>query len=152
MSPDLCLCLRLPRRAAVWCAIGAVSFLTACATTQPVVYQKPNASAAAQQRAAADSLACRQQAEAAVGVNGRRASAVARSAGRTGAIGWASTAVAGLVGASQDVWKRARVGAAAGATGAVTKTLLEWNDPDDVHREYVERCMGERGHDVLGWR
>jgi hypothetical protein len=42
--------------------------------------------------------------------------------------------------------------ASAGARGVAAKTLLEWNDPDKVFQEYVERCLDERGHEVLGWR
>jgi outer membrane lipoprotein SlyB len=117
-----------------------------------VVYQKAAIGVDQQQRVAKDIDACRQRAEASVGLNARRADSAGRSAARTGAVAFASTAVAGLVSTSKDVWQRARAGAAAGATGAAVKTLLEWNDADDVNREYVERCMEERGHDVLGWR
>lgn len=123
-----------------------------CATQQPVVYQKSASAAAQQQRIDKDIQACRQIAEGAVGLNARRAESASQSAARTGAIGFAATAAAGIVSTSKDVWQRARAGAAAGATGAVVKTVLEWNDADEVHREYVERCMQERGHDVLGWR
>lgn len=138
-------------RNALLLVIGAFVF-AGCATQQPVVYQKPANGAAQQQRIAKDIRACRQVAEATVGLNSRLAENAARSAARTGVIGFAATAVGGLVSSSRDVWQRARAGAAAGATGAVVKTLLEWNDPDDVYQEYVERCMDERGHDVLGWR
>ncbi|KNZ31972.1 MAG: hypothetical protein AD742_14420 [Methylibium sp. NZG] len=132
-------------------AISALAF-AGCATQQPVVYQKPTNGATQQQRVAKDAEACRQLADKAVGLNARRAESAARSAAGTGAIAFASTAAASLVLASKDVWQRARAGAAAGATGAAVKTLLEWNDADDVHRGYVERCMEDRGHDVLGWR
>ena len=140
------------RRCGLAASAAAAVVLTGCATPQPVVYQKTTASAIEQQRVAKDTQDCRRRAEAAVGLNARRAEASAQSAAKTGAIAFAATAVAGLVGASKDVWQRARAGAAGGATGAAVKTVLEWNDPDDVHQEYVERCMSERGHDVLGWR
>jgi outer membrane lipoprotein SlyB len=140
------------RRCGLAVSAATALVLAGCATPQPVVYQKTAASAAQQQRLAKDTQDCRRRAEAAVGLNARRADAAAQSAAKTGAIAFAATAVGGLVNASKDVWQRARVGAAGGATGAAVKTVLEWNDPDDVHQEYVERCMSERGHDVLGWR
>jgi outer membrane lipoprotein SlyB len=129
-----------------------------CATQQqPVVYQKAVPSAAQQQRVQADAQTCRARAEAAVGINQRRQAskpdgAAVQGAARVGLIGFAATAVGGLVASSKDVWQRARAGAAAGVTGAATKTVLEWNDPDKVFLEYVERCMEDRGHEVLGWR
>ena len=150
--PVLSLILEPKSRRAVWLSAFALVLLAGCATPQPVVYLKPSAGPVVQKRVAGDVQECQRIAQGAVGVNGRQSSGLARSAGRTGAIGWASTAIAGVVSSSQDVWKRAKAGAAAGATGAAVKTLLEWNDPDEVNREYVQRCMSERGHDVLGWR
>jgi hypothetical protein len=145
---------RRPRGIAWGLAVTALTVAAGCATPQPVVYQKEKvaAGAAQQQRVDKDILECRRRAKTVVGLNARRAEATAQNAARTGAIGFAAAAVGGLVNASKDAWQRARVAAAAGATGAAVKTLLEWNDPDEVHREYVERCMDERGHDVLGWR
>jgi outer membrane lipoprotein SlyB len=140
------------RRCVLALSATAALVLAGCATPQPVVYQKAATGAAQQQRVTKDTQECRRRAEAAVGLNARRADAAAQNAAKTGAIAFAATAVGSLVNASKDAWQRARVGAAGGATGAAVKTVLEWNDPDDVHQEYVERCMEERGHDVLGWR
>jgi hypothetical protein len=126
--------------------------LAGCATPQPVVYQKPQTSAAQQERITKDIQQCRRLAAATVGTNGRSAATAGQSAAKTGAVAFAATAVGSLVSASKDAWQRARAGAAAGATGALVKTVLEWNEPDEVHEEYFERCMGDRGHAVLGWR
>ena len=147
----------LPRAAIL--AIAVLS--TACATQQPVIYQAKAPTPATAQRIERDTLECRQKAEERVGLNARRAPApqagrgVAGSAdgpAKAGVIGFVAAAANGLVIGSRDVWNRARAGAAAGATGVAAKTLLEWNDPDKVFQEYVERCMDERGHEVLGWR
>ena len=34
--------------------------------------------------------------------------------------------------------------------GTLTGLLLNWNEPDGVHREYVDQCLKDRGHRVLG--
>ena len=133
-------------------ALAAVTLLGGCATSQPVVYAKESAAAAKSERVSRDIAACRDRAETAVGLNGRNATQVAGASGRAGLIGFVGTAVGSVVAGSKDAWARARAGAAGGAAGIATKTLLEWNDPDDVYQEYVERCLAERGHDVLGWR
>jgi hypothetical protein len=129
--------------------LASVLLLGACATTAPVVYPSAGADAA---RVARDTEQCRSQAAKAVGLNGRTAPGTARDAGQAATIGFAAAAVGSLVAGSKDAWQRARGAAAGGATGMATKVLLEWNEPDEVHQEYVERCMKRRGHDVLGWR
>jgi hypothetical protein len=140
---------------------AAALLLTACATHQPVVYQAKTPTPTQAQRIERDTLECRQRAEERVGLNARRAppaqagratAGAAENSGRAGLIGFVAAAANGLVAGSRDVWARARAGAAAGATGVAAKTILEWNDPDKVYQEYVERCMDERGHEVLGWR
>jgi hypothetical protein len=45
-----------------------------------------------------------------------------------------------------------RPAAAGGAAGVATKAALDRNMPDEVHEKHVERCMKDRGHEVLGWR
>ena len=138
-----------------WAGVGAslaIVMLAGCATPQPVVYQKPQSGAAKSARVDKDVQDCRRLADTAVGLNSRSASSAAQSSARAGVIGFAATAAGALVAAGKDTWQRARAGAAAGATGIAAKTLLEWNDPDGVYQKYVERCMEDRGHDVLGWR
>jgi hypothetical protein len=43
-------------------------------------------------------------------------------------------------------------GAAGGAAGGRAHGLWHWRDPDPVEQRYVERCLAERGYDVIGWR
>lgn len=137
-------------------ALGMFVLLMAgCASTSaPVIYppQGKAADAASAARVAKDAADCRRNAAAIVGLNGRNAPQLARDGGKVAATGFVATAVGAAVAGYRDVWQRARVVAAAGVAGATVKTLLEWNEPDDVHEEFVERCMKQRGHDVLGWR
>lgn len=145
-------CGQTQPRVACLLALSAL-LLSACASPpRPVVYDDPLRGKAAAPQVARDLQACQQRAEARVGLNARRADSARRSVAQTGAIGFASTAAASLVSGSRDVWQRARSGAAAGLTGAAVKAAFEWNDPDGVYRAHIERCMEDRGHDVLGWR
>ncbi len=149
------------RPAAVVMLVTAAALLSACATPQPVVYRVAAPNVAETQRIARDTQECRALAERRVGLNARLAPreaggtgarGVAEPAAKVGLVGFVAAAANGLVQGSRDVWNRARAGAAAGAAGIATKTVLEWNDPDKVYTEFVERCMDQRGHDVLGWR
>lgn len=150
-----------PARATLALLLAGTALLGACATPQPVVYRPVAPSAVDAQRIAKDTQACRALAERRVGINAMRAPAatpgsVAQSGGtdvaRAGVIGFVGVAANGLVQGSREIWSRARGAAAAGVAGMAAKTALEWNDPDKVFTEFVERCMDERGHDVLGWR
>jgi hypothetical protein len=135
-------------------ALAGCLLLGACAAPQPVIYRTPQTSSAEVQRIARDAQACRAQAERVVGLNQRDAvrSSAPRRAGEAGAVAFVAAAAAGLAASTRDVWMRARAAAAGGAAGLATKVALDWNVPDEVHENYVERCMKDRGHEVLGWR
>jgi hypothetical protein len=142
----------LPSRRFAFCALLCSALLVGCATSAPVVYQRPAADNTAQARIARDTDACRRQATEAVGVNGHRSAGTGRDVAKVGAIGFVGAAVGSAVTRSKEVWQRARGAAAAGVSGVATKLLFDWNEPDEVHQEYVAQCMKERGHTVLGWR
>lgn len=141
-------------RAAVRLLPIAAVLLVGCASTAPVVYQRPavKPDTAQTARIARDTRTCRDEAVRSVGLNARGARQVGRDAGKAGAIGFAGAAAGSVVAGSREVWQRARTAAAAGAAGMAAKVLLDWNEPDEVHREYVEQCLQDRGHRVLGWR
>lgn len=126
--------------------------LVGCATSSPVVYQRPAAEPGVQARIARDTEQCRRQATQMVGLNQQRSASAGRDVAKVGAIGFVGAAVGSAVTRSKEVWQRARGAAAAGVGGLATKLLFEWNEPDEVHQEYVAQCLKERGHVVLGWR
>lgn len=127
----------------------ALAGLAGCASTAaPVVYPTAKHS----QRAESDLKACRAEADAAVGVNGTRTQTTGKRAAQRGAVEFVDKAVEALVNGSKEVWAKAR-GAGAGAmAGSFTAVALNWNEPDSVYRNYVDLCLKERGHKVLGWR
>jgi hypothetical protein len=130
--------------------------LTACASTQPVIYSKKTDSIALNERTQRDLSECSRQADQRVGRNGMKSpqgtQKVAQKVGSTGAIAFVGTAVGSVVSNSRGAWERARGAAAGGAAGMATKLLLEWNEGDEVFQKYVEHCLESRGHEVLGWR
>jgi hypothetical protein len=136
-------------RAGAFGPLLAAAMLAGCASPAPVIYRTPEAPAAQLVRIERDTTACRQQTDKVVGRNARD---VAPQSARAAGVGFAAAAAATATAGARDTWKRARAGAAGGATGIATKVLLEWNAPDEVHEKYFERCMKDRGHEVLGWR
>jgi hypothetical protein len=76
--------------------------------------------------------------------------------GRTAAKGAVTTGVAAAVGAlitgrGVDGAVRAGAGGAAvgGATGAAAASMNE--RANQTYRQFVQRCLGEKGFDVIGW-
>ncbi|MFY7917464.1 MAG: hypothetical protein ACOVPA_22770 [Rubrivivax sp.] len=145
-----------PRRAGSAAVLLMVLGLTACATTQPVIYSKKTDSIELNERTRKDLGECSRQADVRVGRNGMQGTQgtqkVAQKVGSTGAIGFVATAVGSVVSNSKGAWERARGAAAGGAAGMATKLLLDWNEGDEVYQKYVEGCLENRGHEVLGWR
>lgn len=46
----------------------------------------------------------------------------------------------------------AAVGAATGATAGLVHGAAKQTEPSPVYKQYVNRCLHERGYDVLGWQ
>lgn len=127
-------------------ALAVVALVSGC-TTRPVVVaneQRPPAGGAAPQ---ADIDAC--LAEAKQAVESGRATEVAQNTAEGAAVGGAVGAATGAV---LGQGRGAGAGAAGGAAGAFVRSMLRWREPDPVEKGYVNRCLRQRGYDVLGWR
>jgi hypothetical protein len=134
------------------CVVSLSAVLAGCASlSAPVVYD-PAASPDRAARAQADLQACRAQAESAVGVNGLGGAKVASATGKRGGSEFVAEAVEQLVSGSRNAWEKARGAAAGAVAGGAVSVALNWNEPDGVYRGFVDRCMKDRGHQVLGWR
>jgi len=123
--------------------------MIACASPRPVLYPNATLERVGADAAAADVDACLARAREAVPSN--EAQEVARdTAGRAGA-GAAAGAAAGAIGGG-GAGIGAAVGAASAATWSFVTALFRRRGPDEVQRRYTERCLGERGYEVIGWR
>ena len=125
----------------------ALLLLTACAT-RPIVYPNQKLRESGQVAVSADTDAG--LAEAHEYLESGRVPEVAKRTGEGAVVGGAVGAAVGAV--SGNVGRGAAAGAAGGAAGSLAHGLFHWRDPDPVEQRYVERCLAERGYDVIGWR
>ena len=125
----------------------ALLLLTACAT-RPIVYPNQKLRESGQVAVSADTDAC--LAEADEYLESGRVPEVAKRTGEGAVVGGAVGAAVGAV--TGNVGRGAAAGAAGGAAGSLAHGLFHWRDPDPVEQRYVERCLAERGYDVIGWR
>jgi outer membrane lipoprotein SlyB len=135
-----------------------VSLLAACATTQqapsrPLLYPNATFNKIGQAAADAEVNACLAKAQA----SGLSPMAENNSVGQGAAAGGLMSGVAGVVGGlvsgrslessmAQGV-ASAAVGGAVGATGGAMRP----NQANPLYRNFVQRCIGEKGLETIGW-
>lgn len=142
--------MKRARARAIVCvlAIGAVG--AGCASPAPVLYDNAHRRSVSDARAERDIAECRELAHAAVARD--RSGDVVRRAGEDAVVGGVTGgAVGGIVG-GHSVGRGAAAGAAAGAARTVTRSIFRRNQPDPIEAAWVNRCLADRGYEVLGWR
>lgn len=130
--------------------IALALLLAGCATARPVLYPNANTNTQIGGKAASDAAiqACLQQADAA-GLDQPGAD-VARTTAGGAAIGGVGGAAAGAV--YGDLGRGAGAGAAAGAAQGLVIGLFRAHQPNAVYQGYVNRCLADKGYEVIGWQ
>ena len=134
--------------------------LVACSATKPTLYPNDQYNKVGAARADQDVANCQAQAEEYVKTGGsssadggQMAGEAARNTGVGAAVGAASGAVGGAIGG--NVGEGAAVGAASGATAGLLGTMFGWmfrrSEPDPVYRNFVEKCLRDKGYEPIGW-
>jgi len=126
--------------------VAVAVLLLACAT-RPIVYPNEKLRSTGKVALESDIDAC--LAEAREYVKTGRVKEVAKSTAEGAVVGGAVGAATGAV---LGEGRGAGAGAAGGAAGGFARSMLRSRDPDPVEKAYVNRCLAERGYDVLGWR
>lgn len=122
--------------------------ITGCSHQGPVLYPSGHLKSVGQEQAKRDIGECDRMAAAYVKSGGGRD--VAKSTA-TGAAG--GTLVGGAVGAvTGDFGRGLGVGAAAGAASGCFRGLMRSSQPSPVHKNFVDRCLREKGYEPVGWQ
>jgi len=139
-----------PRHVLGCAALAAI--VSGCAAPAPVLYPNAHLRQMGQERADVDIADCRRSADAA----GASASATGSAQGvvtgtGTGAVlGAAAGAVGGAI--TGNAGTGAAVGAAGGAAAGLLQSLLSPPQVSTVHKSFVDRCLRERGYELVGWQ
>jgi len=131
--------------------------LAGCSTQRPVLYPNEQLKRVGSSVAERDIDECMSQAGEYVASNSRTGSAVqgaangvATSATIGAAAGGAGGAVVGRAGTG------AGIGAASGGAAAATRSLIHGftgkQDPSPVYKNFVHRCLHNKGYDAIGWQ
>lgn len=85
------------------------------------------------------------------GVSRTRDGEVGRRAAEAGIIGGAAAGAWGVIRDKSEVGERAAAGAAAGAVTGATRGAFKSTELSPTFKRFVDRCLRERGYDVIGW-
>ena len=131
-------------------AVVAALLVGGCTSTQaPVLYPNDKLSRVGKEQAERDIAECRKLADEWV------QSTAAKDIGKGAAVGGVAGAAVGAVGGAvsgRGAGTGAAVGAATGATAGAAHGAVKQAEPSPVYKQYVNRCLRERGYDVLGWQ
>ena len=125
-----------------------VLLVAGCAGPQPVLYPNAQFKQGGQPSAESAIAQCRQRADSAKldESSGRVVKDTAGGALIGSVVGAAVGAVSG------DVGRGAAIGAAGGGSRGLIGGLFRSKDPGPVYQAYVNRCLSERGYEVIGWK
>jgi hypothetical protein len=127
----------------------AIAALAACAVQRPVLYPNETLRAEGQARAERAVDQCVELAQAHEVKDSSQGGQVAADTVTDGVVGAASGAAVGAV--LGDAATGAAAGAAGGASRGLVRALFTEREPDPAFREFVDRCLREKGYEPIGW-
>jgi len=135
--------------------VGGLLLLTACSTAQPILYPNAHMQSISKEAAEKDIEACRQLAESAGAEEGSgKAGQVATGTAVGAGVGAAAGAVGGAI--SGAAGRGSMIGAATGAVwGLLTgiyRAVAGPSQPNQAYTNFVNRCLQEKGYEVMGWQ
>ena len=130
-------------------AIGCLLLLVACAQKRPVLYPNYHLQEVGNETAQTEIDECIRLAKE-YGTSSSSSGKVAGSTAKGGAIGAAGGAATGAVLGS--VGRGAAAGGAGGAAVGCLQGLFRSREPDPVFRQFVDRCLREKGYEPIGWK
>jgi len=119
-----------------------------CRTLEPALYPNVKLEQVDQAEVDRDIATCEARAAEYV-KNPSRAGRVAGSTVGGGVIGGATGAAAGAV--LGNAGRGAGAGAAAGAPARALRGIFRSRAPSPVYARFVERCLSDKGYEVIGW-
>lgn len=138
---------------------AALAGMSGCAVTgsaspsaRPVLYPNATLNRVGDTAGRAEADACMARARSAGLTPQEQNNAVARRAGEGAAITGVAAAVGALVtgrGLDSAVRSGAAGAAVGGSAGTVSGALQ--NKPSSIYRQYVQRCLSDKGFEVIGW-
>lgn len=127
--------------------VFSLMLLIGCAASRPTLYPNDHLRQVGSVQAERDIEECRQQAAEYIREN--PGAEVAKDTLVGAAAGAAIGAVGGAIAGDAGTW--AAAGAGMGGTSGLLRGLFRASEPSPVYKQFVNRCLAERGYEPLGW-
>jgi outer membrane lipoprotein SlyB len=121
-----------------------------CAQQRPVLYPNSHLAHVGNEKAQADIDACMHLAKT-YGAGGNKGKKIARDTAAGSAVGAVAGAAIGAV-LGHNVGRAAGVGAAGAGAATLTRKSIDSGKPEPLFRRFVEKCMNEKGYEIIGWQ
>jgi outer membrane lipoprotein SlyB len=138
-------------------AVSALLLLSACATggpnsasARPVLYPNATLNRVGDAQGQAEANACMSRASAAGLSATQSGNEVGRRAGEGAAVGGVASAVGALI-TGRGGEGVLRAGAAVGGSAGAVSGAFHNDKPNPTYRSFVQRCLSEKGFEVIGW-
>jgi outer membrane lipoprotein SlyB len=133
--------------------------LAGCATTgphsasaKPLLYPNATFTRVGEAQAKAEADGCMARAAQAGLTADQKTNDVGRRAAEGAATAGAASVVGALItGRSSDLLRAGAAGAAIGGTAGAVSGAFNKDKVNPVYRQFVQRCLSEKGFDVIGW-
>lgn len=140
-------------------AATALLAIGGCAATgpnsssaRPVLYPNATLNRVGAAQGQAEAGACMSRAAAAGLTPVEKNNEVARRAGEGAATAGVASAVGALItGRGGDLLRAGATGAAIGGSAGAASGAFHNDKPNGTYRHFVQRCLSEKGFDVIGW-
>ena len=121
--------------------------LAGCATG-PVLYPNPHLRAVGEAQAQKDIAECKALADDYVKSDAGIAAAKDTAVGAAGGavIGGAAGAV------TRNLGRGIGVGAAVGGASGLVQGIIKGSEPSPLYKNFVNKCLQDKGYDVIGWQ
>ena len=127
-----------------------LALLAISCAPKPILYPNTHYRDVGQETADRDIEECTEMAKDAGATQSQgKSGQVAGNTAAGGAVGSAAGAVGGAVVGHPG--PGAMVGAASGATAGFLRGLFRRSPPSNAYKQFVQRCLKERGYDPVGW-
>jgi hypothetical protein len=123
--------------------------LVACSQKRPVLYPNYQLQQVGDEAAQAEIDDCIRLAKD-YGASSSSSGKVAKSTAGGGAVGAAGGAATGAVLGS--IGRGAAAGAAGGAAVGCLQGLFRSSEPDPVFKQFVDKCLRDKGFEPIGWK
>ena len=147
-------------KSAAWSlSLALFAVLSGCASTgpnnpsaKPVLYPNATLTRVGEAQARAEVDGCMARAAQAGLAPDQKTNEVSRRAGEGAATAGVASAVGALItGRSSDLLRAGAAGAAVGGSAGAVSGAFHNDKVNPVYRQFVQRCLSEKGFDVIGW-